>query len=295
MTTQRGMALITVLLIISLMTLLTVIGQRQWLQAVARNSTTQYQQQAHWTLRGAETWLLKQSHTVLDDRVQQLQLDDQRVNYRWRDQQRCFNLNSLGQHGRVDKEGRLQRTAAQRVFAHLLMQQGLKESEISTLLNQIHQQLNAAGHKQWPLLADKTEIRYLPLLAEPRWSRLAPQLCALPMNELRINLNALNAQQANLLIALLLGEKDRSQVLGVLQNRPQNGWPTLDAFIAALPGDAGSAVSTLQSVGVLESQHWELMLWLADDQQFSAVRGQWRRDNDVFTLQHRQYGLSEAP
>jgi general secretion pathway protein K len=292
---QRGMALITVLLIIALMTLLAVAGQRHWLQALTRTASQQYQQQAQWTLRGAETWLLNQGDKPLDERVQQLRLDEQTVSYRWRDRQRCFNLNALGQNGRIDKDGVFHRTTAQRVFAHLVRQQGLDDAAIGTLLAQIHTQLNASDNKQWPLLADKTEIRHLALLAEPRWSNLAPLLCALPTSELKINLNALQAGQTSLLMALLEGEKDRSQTVSLLQNQPERGWPTLDAFINALPGGAGSAVSTLQSIAVLESQHWELLLWLADDQQFAAIRSQWVRHEDRFTLHHRQYGLSEAP
>ncbi|WP_455853468.1 type II secretion system minor pseudopilin GspK [Pantoea endophytica] len=295
MTAQRGMALITVLLIIALMTLLAVAGQRQWVQALTRTASQQFQQQAQWTLRGAETWLLNQSDKPLDGRVQQLRLDQQTVSYRWRDRQSCFNLNALGQNGRTDKDGVLHRSAAQRVFAHLLQQQGMDQPAISILLIQIHQQLNAGNNKQWPLLADKTEIRHLSLLAEPRWSNLAPLLCALPSSELNINLNALQADQASLLMALLEGEKDRSQILSLLQKRPERGWPTLDAFISALPGGTAVAVSTLQSIAVLESQHWELLIWLADEQQFAAIRSQWIRHQDLFTLHHRQYGLSEAP
>lgn len=295
MTAQRGMALITVLLIIALMTLLAVAGQRQWWQALTRTASQQFQQQAQWTLRGAETWLINQGGKPLDGRVQQLRLDQQTVSYRWRDRQRCFNLNALGQNGRTDKDGVFHRSAAQRVFAHLLQQQGMDQQAISTLLAQLHQQINAGDNKQWPLLADKTEIRHLSLLAEPRWSNLAPLLCALPSSELNINLNALHADQASLLMALLEGEKDRSQILSLLQKRPERGWSTLDDFISALPGGTAAAVSTLQSIAVLESQHWELLIWLADEQQFAAIRSQWIRHQDLFTLHHRQYGLSEAP
>lgn len=295
MKTQRGMALVTVLLIIALMTIAAVAAQRQWVTALKNADAQQFLRQAQWTLRGAEAWLLKKDSSVKDNQTQQLQLDDWRVHYRWRDRQHCFNLSALGQPGRTDEKGQFHLTAAQKVFAQLLMQQGVARKEAAGMVQQLQAQLNPGGVKQWPVLSDKSELRTSPVFTPARWAALAPMLCALPERKLNINLNALSTADAPLLVALLDGNINTTDAAERIRQRPEGGWPTLDAFFADVSGDYRSAVATMQSVAVTESRHWELQLWLTDSHYFAGIRSQLVRDRQGFILQHRQFGLSEAP
>lgn len=290
---QQGMALITVLLIIALMTTLAVLSQRHWTQALQRATSQHFLQQTRWTLKGAETWLRQQPAAVIDNRTQQLQLDDSLVHYRWRDRQHCFNLNALGQHARINDQGKLHRTSAQQLFARLLAQIGFAEDEIGSVLAQLQSQLNPGGQKQWPLLLDKSELR--PLFTAARWTQLAPLICALPDNALRININALSMAEIALVQALFGEGFDPAQASQLLNQRPAAGWKTLDAFIAAAPGDVSDAVSLLQSISVLESEYWELTLWQISEAHFAMLRSQFFSRDNTFSLQHRQFGLSEAP
>lgn len=294
MKTQRGMALITVLLIITLMTITAVAAQRQWLKALKYAETQQFQRQVDWTLRGAEAWLLQQGNSVSDNRIQQLRLDDWLVTYRWRDRQHCFNLSALGQHGRSDEKGQHHLTAAQKIFTQLLMQHGINKKEAAGMLEQLQIQLNPGGGKQWAVLSDKSELRAWPVFTPGRWAALAPLLCALPDRTLKININALSVADAPLLVALLDGKIDIASAAGLIKRRPQQGWPTLDAFFADISGDVASAVATVQSVAVTEGRYWELYLWIADAQNFAALRSQLLRNQDSFTLLYRQFGLSES-
>ena len=292
---QRGMALVTVLLIIALMTIAAVVAQRQWITALKNADTQQFLRQAHWTLRGAEAWLIKDNGSVKDDQTQQLKLDDWLIHYRWRDRQYCFNLSALGQPGRIDEKGQFHLTAAQKVFGQLLMQQGVARKEAASMVQQIQAQLNPDGVKQWPVLSDKSELRTSPLFTPARWAALAPMLCALPERKLSINLNALSPADAPLLVALLDGNIDTAGAAELIRQRPQKGWSTLDAFFADASGDYRAAVATVQSVAVTESRYWELQLWLTDSHHFAGMRSQLLRNRQGFILQHRQFGLSEAP
>ncbi|MGX5079612.1 type II secretion system minor pseudopilin GspK [Enterobacter mori] len=295
MKTQRGMALVTVLLIIALMTIAAVAAQRQWITALKNADTQQFQRQAQWTLRGAEAWLLKQDSSVKDNQTQQLQLDDWRIHYRWRDRQHCFNLSTLGQPGRTDEKGLFHLTAAQKVFARLLMQQGVAQNDAAGMVQQLQTQLNPNGGKQWPVLSDKSELRTSSVFTPSRWAALAPMLCALPERKLSINLNALSTADAPLLVALLDDNIDLTRATELIKQRPERGWLSLDAFFADVSDDYRSAVATIQSVAVTESRYWELQLWLTDSYHFAAQRSQLVRDRQGFIIQHRQFGLNEAP
>lgn len=295
MKTQRGMALITVLLIIALMAVTAVAAQRQWIKALKNADVQQFQLQADWILRGAEAWLIQQSNTVTDSRIQQLRLDEWLVTYRWRDRQHCFNLSALGQNGRSDEKGQYHPTAAQKVFTQLLMQQGADKKEAISMLQKFQIQLNPGGGKQWPVMSDKNELRTWPVFTPERWAALSPLLCALPDRTLKININALSVADAPLLAALLDGKIDITGATELIKRRPQQGWRTLDAFFADVSGDVTSAVPTVQSVAVTEGKFWELHLWLAEPHNFAALRSQLLRNQNGFTLQYRQFGLSEAP
>ncbi|MFZ4214251.1 type II secretion system minor pseudopilin GspK, partial [Pantoea endophytica] len=277
MKTQKGMAIITVMLIIALMTILAVAGQREWVNAMRRVDTLQFQQQARWTLLDAEKILLKRV-TIMNSNepVQKIQLEDLQLSYRWRDRQSCFNVNALGAVAPPHEGTTHPPPVAHRIFLRLLERFDVKSEECIELLNMIRRYINPNEDYKWAHLSDKTELR---ALTEQHWSKLSTILCALPDNALRININAISDQEIPLMVAVLGNVLDDVEVSRLFKQRPENGWTNTDDFITLLPETAKSAVSDLQSVAVTTSQHWEFMAWIADEKRFAAIRSQFVHDN----------------
>jgi len=292
-TTQRGMALLSVLLMIAMMTSIAVVIQRQWVDALRRANALSFQQQAKWTLAGAEQWLLAQPEARQAGRLSTLTLEGETVNYRWHDNQACFNLNALALRGRVDRDNIYWPTAAQRVFIALLTQQGISPENASTLIHRLAQRLNPDNRRDVPPALDEiNQLRDLSFFTPSQWSSLASQLCVLPDIRLQINLNGLNTTTLPLLNALLGGQADVPALLTLLAHRPAMGWRDVTAFLADVPVATTEAANTLQSIAVFDSQEWALQLWIARDNHLAAQRTRFVINQGVPRVRYRHYGLS---
>lgn len=295
MKAERGMALLTVLLLIAMMTAIAVVAQRQWVDAVRRADALDFQQQAKWTLAGAEQWLLAQPGGWQTQRPQSLTLEGETVHYRWHDAQACFNLNALALSGRVDRDNVYWPTAAQRVFSALLVQQGISPEAASETLRALARALNPDNRRDAPpALEEIHQLRPLALFTPAQWAELVPQLCVLPDTRLQINLNGLSADTLPLLNALLDGQLDAPALAALLARRPAAGWRDVTAFLADVPAAAATSqvASTLQSVAAFSSQAWALQLWISRDNHLAAQRTRVVINAGRPEVRYRHYGLS---
>lgn len=294
MNPQRGMALITVLLLIALMMLLAVAGQRSWVTSLRRAETLQFSQQAKWTLLGAEQWLLSQPPTLAAGKPQSLTLEGETVHYRWRDKQNCFNLNALTRSGKIDSKAVYWPTAAQRVFAGLLEQTGIETGLAARTAQEFTARINPQNQPDaGPQLDDISQLRPHPLMTPSVWAALAPQLCVYPDTQLQINVNTLSATEIPLLNALFAGKLSADKATQLLGRRPAQGWQDLDKFIADLPIEPGEAATLLQSVAVVTSRERELQMWIAREQHYATLRSRVVEQDGQLNVRFREHGVSE--
>lgn len=294
MKSQRGMALLTVLMMVAMMTLVAVAVQHNWVDALRQAQSLAFHQQAKWTLAGAEQWLLAAPSRLAENGKQALILEGSTVHYRWRDRQNCFNLNALAPHGKVSPQGDYWPTAAQQVFIALLVQHRVSAAEAEEKARQIAGLLNPQSLRNpAPVLEDKTQLREVVAIDSALWAALSPLLCVQPETRLRLNLNALSPRELPLLASLLGGRRDASALATVLARRPAGGWHDLSAFMASLPFDAADASSTLQSAAVFASQEWELQLWIAQENRIAALSSRISEQDGKRVIRYRHYGLSE--
>lgn len=290
---QRGMALITVLLMLAFMAALAVASQRQWRMTMQQNQLLQQQQQRKWTVLGAEQWLLKHPPGIASGKSAGLMMENEQVYYRWQDRQACFNLNALS----MPTHDNGWRTRAQHIFARLLQQHGLTESQIVDVLAAIDNHwLSSRNRNADPFLDDKSQLRELAALSKLHWDTLASQLCTLPSTRLQININALTDRQIPLLMAMLDGHFNQEELQSILSRRPQSGWNTVDDFIRVLPKIGNTLASGLQSVAVTQSEYWELQVWSAGERHAAPVvlRSQLQWKNSRLQQLYRQHGISES-
>jgi len=291
---QRGMALITVLLLIALMMLLAVAGQRSWVTSLRRAETLQFSQQAKWTLLGAEQWLLRQPPAMAAGKPQSLTLEGETVHYRWRDKQNCFNLNALTRSGKTDSKAVYWPTAAQRVFAGLLEQAGIEAELAARTAQEFTARINPQNQPDaGPTLDDITQLRPHPLMTPAVWAALSPQLCVYPDTKLQINMNALSAAEIPLLDALFAGKLPADKAAQLLSRRPEQGWKDLNKFIADLPIEPGDAATLLQSVTVFASRERELQMWIAREQHYATLRSRVIEQDGQMKVRFREHGVSE--
>lgn len=326
---QRGMAVLTVLLLIALMTLLAIGTQDRFQQAVRTAQSGRFMLQSGWSLLGAENWLM-QRPPLTPQGPQQLQLEQDLIHYQWRDSLACFNLNALGrdpgavdtpggaipaQNGshpdaarRPESAGQPPRsppsvssppgapasaggalTAAQRLFIRLLTELDVPSDRAKSLTLTLSARLRSGA------FIDPSELRAPAVGFDPAlWPRLAPLVCALPAERLQININGLTAAQLPLLSALFDGALSPSQAQDLLNARPATGWPTLTAMLAATrQPDVNESHALLLSVAVTKSSARELLMWTGDGQHSNSLRSRLMLRDGHLQVTHRLYGLSE--
>lgn len=190
----------------------------------------------------------------------------------------CFNLNSLvsGAVGRPDA-AYLARPAAIGQFAALMqalrIEPGIARQIAEATADFIDSDqaplpLGAedAAYAERPipyrtaggLLVDASELRAIAGITPELYQRLRPWVCALPATDLSpINVNTLTPEQAPLLAMLSIDQPDPARAQAVLARRPADGWDGINAFW----NDAGRA--GLQTGAEAKNQVQVRSVWFA--------------------------------
>ena len=255
---QRGMALLVVLLILSVMVIIAsnMSGRLQLELRRTANITTG--KQAWWYALSAEALVSKVLTQDFKDNPEVVNLsqnwarkntvfpvDDGQLKGEVTDLQSCFNLNSLSVASKAGSGEELeQQPYPVQVFRELLKQLAMDDYEAAQLTDAIRDWtdkdtvlVSSLGAEdayyeglkppyltanQWML--GKDELRAVRGVTARVYARLAPYVCALPNDKLKININTLAPERPELLVALYLGKIGRDDAKRVLNERPQKGW-----------------------------------------------------------------------
>lgn len=79
-----------------------------------------------------------------------------------------------------------------------------------------------------------SELKLLPGFPLSYYAKVKTLLCALPATKTAININTLSRDEAPLLSALFFGSLTAEDVMRLIDQRPEAGWETLEAFKAQL-------------------------------------------------------------
>lgn len=236
---QRGMVLLVVLLIISLITVMAANLSR--FGQTARRSIGDEQQslQARWRLLGAEAAVMAELQRQLDSnrgilpgaarwlQPQAVRVNGDEVSYVLRDLTTCFNLNWLVNSGGKDKKDKqnLRDPGAwlQQLMGSAGAGQGIGPEALQGLLQ---------GYQ----FRDPTQLLAIAHISPQAWQQLAPLLCALPDPSAgsTLNINGMNAEQIPLIQAALVKPADAEALRQLLASRPAKGWKDLNQIPQAL-------------------------------------------------------------
>lgn len=264
---QRGIALLTVLLLAAVMSALLVVVLDDIRFGLRRGGNTRAMEQARWHALGAEQLARQQLLALAGDgkdgiarwlgQPLHFPTDQGRVSARLRDAGNCFNLNSVveGAPGQWQR-----REAGADQFAHLLQALGFSvgqaQARVDALVDWIDSDPSAspAGTEDLAytlrnpsyrtagdLLAEPSELRAIDGFNGAAYARLRPHVCAFPTAAPSVfNPDTLVDAEAALLVALTSGELPLEAARSLLRARPAGGWRDAAAFLAhpllAAPG-----------------------------------------------------------
>lgn len=268
---ERGTALLTVLLLVAVMATLsaTMLDRIGLATRMAGNARTAGQAKA-W-LATAEALATTRIEDLKAANANRLTLagnwlgteraialpDGGAVRATMRDGGNCFNLNALAKL--VDGKVLAGRAEGAGEFTALMVAIGLPEPRarrIAALASDyiddddvpVADGLERGGYPPGAvpanrMMADPSELRAIPSVTANEWTRLQPWICALPgSGGSPVNVNTLRPSDAPLLAMLSRGSIDVARARAILSRRPPAGFQRVDE---ALPGgDNGQAIGT---------------------------------------------------
>lgn len=258
---ERGASLVSALLLVAVMSSLAMALVTDLRFSMRRSANLEVRDQAYWYAVGAREFAeisIERAMQAPDDtlRPDADWLSDQRVFPindgqlvgRVRDASNCFNLNSLVS---LEANGLLVGDPLQqRRFDALLQAIGLPVQQSAVISAELTDWLDsdqrpvisgaeddsyARAGRQYrtgnTLLAEREELLALVSMTPRIYSEIEPFVCAHPVVEnVPLNINTLQFDQAPLLVAMFAGELSRTTADGILIERPQTGFAAMQAF-----------------------------------------------------------------
>ncbi|WP_187775820.1 type II secretion system minor pseudopilin GspK [Luteimonas suaedae] len=284
---QRGIALLTVLLLVAVMAVL-VMGVLDDIRfGLRRANNAQSVAQAQWHALGAEALALAQIERLAasdpgrttsagdwNGRAFVFPVESGAISARLSDGTACFNLNSVVEGG---ADTFMLRPDGITQYVALLQALGFSEHEARTLADSLadwidsDQQRESLGHEDeayargrdgyrtaGTLLAETSELRAIHGYTAEVYARLRPHVCALPTVDLSpVNVNTLREEDAAIVRMLTEGKLDDAQARRVIAARPADGWRDVDKFWTA-PGMAVPSSDGLLGQVKLRTRYFRL-------------------------------------
>lgn len=256
---QQGIALLSVLLMLTLLILLANELTLSFRTQLTRTQSLQQREQARWYAFSGESLAIKTLKQNFKDDPDVthlgqywastnviLPVEGGHIAGQLKDAQSCFNINALA---KVASEGATvpEKTPEGEVFSALLQYLDVPpwESEQITKAtrNWVSSDNVSGGDTDMDYLAlplpylsgkglmrDVSEWRAVAGVSQAIAIKVMPYLCSLPVPELAININTVSVDHPELLAALYIDQLPVDQALSILENRPRDGWDNVEDF-----------------------------------------------------------------
>lgn len=292
MRSNRGAALITVMLVIAIVSVIAVNLGSSLQRQVSRSANLYQAEQSYWMWLSAEAVLaevlqleLEQSDGIVHaeqnwaTRQGPFPVAGGQIAARVRDLRSCFNLNSLVPGGEQELQGERRRQQ----FRQLLMANELDSYQAQQLTDALIDWLdedtrlseNGAEDPDYESLShpyqaansamlDISELRQVRGYSAAIIAQIKPQVCVIPgNNELKLNINTIDPEHAALLVALSNGAIDVSTAQQVLAGRPQDGYDDREQALnegplAGIKDQEGNSLDEL----VVSSEYFQLLAFI---------------------------------
>jgi general secretion pathway protein K len=254
---QRGVALLTVLLLVTLLSAVAVAVLSDIGRSTRLETQASLRQQAVWLAEGAVNYALVRADGLRDQIADgalaqgpvslSFPTDTGQIDVVIRDGQACFNLNGLavgvGDIWEPEPFARLQ-------FVALAEASGLAPGEAEGLAGRVQDWLTGGGTFGARLaadgayeglepgygvgaqpLAEPSELRAVAGVSPEHYAALRPHVCTLPQGRARgVSVNGLQPEHAPVLVALTSGKLTGADAAKILSDKPITGWDSTGAF-----------------------------------------------------------------
>lgn len=254
---EEGVALLTMLLLVAVMSVLAVSVLEDIRFAVRRATNAQAVGQAQWYGLGAEALARRQlvrlaagaERTPMgwNGQWRAFPIDGGAIRMRLDDGGNCFNLNSVVEGV---PEYWLRRETGLRQYRTLLRSLGFSAAEVGSLSEALADWIDTDSgrstlgaedeaylSRQSPyrtsgaLLSEVSELRAVRGYGPGVYQRIRPFVCALPGAELSpLNVNTLTPEQGVLITMITDGVIFPERARRLIETRPAGGWPSTEAF-----------------------------------------------------------------
>ena len=258
---QKGIALLTTLLTISMMVILTNEITQSFRNQVKRTQLQQDGNQAKWYAMSAESLAIFSLTETLKTDPETINLsqpwaidappfpvENGSISGKVTDASTCFNLNALVQS---DAEPSPEEKGIQKSFTVLLTLLGVADIDAERLTqstrNWVSNMTFMEGANSYDYLTrpmpyymgetqmrDVSEWRMVEGVSQALAERAMPYLCTIPSDTISVNVNTLKSDQAELVVALYQNTVSLGQVIEAISERPEKGWDSVGEFTAKL-------------------------------------------------------------
>ncbi|WP_252178041.1 type II secretion system minor pseudopilin GspK [Endozoicomonas sp. 4G] len=315
---QSGVALLIVMFVLTLMVLIAAEITFGFSLQMRRTASLQQMEQARWYALSAEELAIK----VLQDELEEsdgtvnlgqtwatgevtFPVDGGAIQGKISDAQACLNVNALQV---PDKEG--QTSTEIKVFQSLMEVLQIESYQADIIAqstrdwvdNDDTQGSGTGAEDSYyqslpvPYLAANTSMRSASELRAVKgvnasiMRRVQPYVCALPATEMNININTLSPDHAPVLSALYLGELSIEQAKEVLEQRPEDGWKSVDEFIQQ-PSLANFSAEETQELMSVDSQYFVMAATASYVDSNVRIKSLLRREEEnKFSVIRREFG-----
>ena len=252
---QQGIALLSVLLMLTLLVLLASELTLSFRSQLTRIQSTQEREQARWYALSGESLAIKTLKQTFEDDPDVthlgqywaatnvvLPVEGGQISGQLKDARSCFNINALSKE---TPEGVPLPEAE--VFTSLLQYLDIPSWESEQITAATRNWVSSKALNQGatdldylalplPYLSSKTlmrdisEWRAVAGVSQAIARKVMPYLCALPAQDLAVNVNTIPVEQPALLAALYVDQLPIDHARSILEERPHNGWDTVAAF-----------------------------------------------------------------
>ncbi|OCH14414.1 MULTISPECIES: type II secretion system minor pseudopilin GspK [unclassified Aliivibrio] len=259
---QKGVALIVVLLLLAIMaTIAAQMSERLFIQFHRAENQINHQQ-AYWYSIGVEALAkagieeaYKDGDTINLSQMWATEETTYPLDYgealgSVRDKQACFNLNALSNiEPQTDPSQRpflvkvwinlLESVDVENYLAEVIADSSwefMDEDDVvrsaTGVEDSTYQSFKPAYLAPNGWIADVSELRAINGVTADVFMAVSPFVCAIPSANWYLNVNTIQPEQAKILVALFSPNLSDSDAQEVLENRPFDGWDSVDDFLA---------------------------------------------------------------
>ncbi len=259
---QRGVALLVILMLLAMMTAVAATMSERLFGQFKRSTNQINYQQAYWYAIGAEALAIKgleESYRDSDTinlsqpwalEEQSYPLDYGTLSGKLIDRQACFNLNGLIEANAANNSQAVPYlvTALQALLkdigvdsyeAEIVAHSAWEFVDRNNVVDSVtgvedsqYESVSPAYMAPNSALADESEFRAINQVSGEIMQLAQPYLCALPTTEFRLNVNTISVDHAVLLSALFSEQLSVENARKILEDRPFDGWNSVDDFLA---------------------------------------------------------------